>query len=164
MFKIPAGEFAANVMSTIRTEKVGLNKDGKTFSKVDFAEAIGYDRVTIIRIETGKRNITKKVLEKIADTFDKEVSELLPDFLAKKYINDEDVSLSEIEAYEKGNRNIPAHMKVSSPAPENEVNFSGFESMQRRILSLEEERKRLIAENERLINIVDKLSGAVSHR
>ena len=159
MFKIPKGEFASNILITIRTKKVGLNKDGKIFSKVAFAETIGYDRVTIIKVERGERSFTGKLLSSISETFNKPIEELVPEFIAEKYKSNKSITTSEIKEYEKrrleqSEKNLT---KSDVLVQENYFDPRFIESLKARILNLEEDKKRLILENDRLIGMLDKM-------
>lgn len=137
---IPKGKKAAEVLKNIR-----LNRLDRRYLQKELAEEIGANRVSIINIENGRQGLTRNLLDSIMKRFKKDVKELLPE----EFWNFFEDEVNVIE-------------KPSAPVYNLATDSNLIESLKLKIIELENDKKMLIEEKGKLMNIIDKLSGAVA--
>jgi transcriptional regulator with XRE-family HTH domain len=154
MYNIPKGSVASKVLKDIRTKELGAK-----YSQTKFADKIGCSRITISNVERGESPLTKGILASISEAFNKPIEELISSDIRERLENPFTF---------KGTVSTPESTSVKeeraehiSSKPRKDSNL--IDSLQKRILDLEDDNKRLINERERLMTIIDNLSKGVAH-
>jgi transcriptional regulator with XRE-family HTH domain len=153
MYNIPAGSVASKVLKDIRTKKLGTK-----YSQTEFADKIGRSRVTISNIERGESVLTKQILSAISDAFNMSMEELISNDIRERLDNPFTFKGTVLPPESTSAKEERAEY---SSKPKKDSDLIG--SLQKRIIDLEDDNKKLINERERLLTIIDNLSKGVAH-